>query len=245
MGTSKSYSDVNKKNMPNWPELSRTITRTCDGTTPTNDRMISILNYYVEAIGGSSAASRGSNKSRKGARKTAKNLATIFQIIQQGGSISDVLAFTGFDTNLNGKTVEEVINHLIEFCSGPGSTVDDRAAKQASRMLLEELIDSANDLNDIDNKLSQVFQTADSQDLIIKYFAYYIYEHISIWFYDHLIKDKNQQDCESLFSHLRNFIVQRVGQINKKNPLTNVNWGSPDANQVISNIQRDVLIVFE
>ena len=244
MGTSKSYADVNKKNMPNWPELSRTVTRTCDGSTPTPDRTAGILRMYVEAIGGAGAASRVSNRSRKAARKTAKNIASVLGIVQAGGGIRDVLSYTGL-SNIDGKTVEEIINHLIEFCSGPGSTVDDQAAKEASRILLEELMDSATDLNEIDTKLSQVFQTSDSEDLIIKYFAYYIYEHISIWFYDHLIKEKNQQDCESLFSHLRNFIVQRLGQLNKRNPLASVDWSSVGADQIISNIQRDVLTVFE
>lgn len=245
MGTSKSFSDARHTMMPNWGELSSSMTSNCDASTLSPTKLQNILNNYVSNLSGASVGGRGGSKvGGKGGIKTAKRLGSFFGSFSQSGNIRDALAGVGL-TNLNDKTVAEIIDYLIEYCSGTASTIDESAAKEASRQLLEELIASAEDLDQIEELLNAKFLTSTSEDLIIRYFGYYIYEHLSRWFYEHLIKTKNESDCNNLFRQIKDFIFERVLTINKTNPLQAIDWSSDQADTVIKNIQQDVLTVFQ
>ena len=134
---------------------------------------------------------------------------------------------------------------MIEYCSGPASTIDENAAKEASRLLFEELIADAETIDEVEVNLSTEFNSHTSEEIIIKYFGYYINELLSKWFYEKLIKDKNEKDCNNLFRQIKDFILERVGDVQKSNKLQNIDWGSNDADRLIKDIQQDVLTVFE
>lgn len=245
MGTSKSFSALTKK-MPNWPSFSNSITRSCDGSTLSNDKAAEILKGYVTAIGGSAKAGRGgSGVAGKSGIKTAIKLGGFFgSFINSGGRLEPALRLSGI-TDLTNKSVEDVINHLIEYSSGPSSTIDDKAAKEAARLLLEELIGSAKSIDEIETLLSQYFEKESHEDLIIKYFGYYILEHLSVWFYEKLVVEKGKSECTSLFRQIKDFIFERLKGVNKNRPLQNINWGSQESDTLIKNIQQDILTVFE
>lgn len=245
MGTSKSFSSLKKK-MPNWPSLSDTVTRSCDGTDLPETKAYKILNEYVIAIGGASKAGRGNSgiAGRSGIR-TATKLGSFFgSFINSGANIKTALESSGIGT-LENKTVADIINHLIEFSSGTASTIDDKAAKEAARLLLEELFGSANSVEEIETMLTEYFEMQTHEELIIKYFGYYIWEHLSIWFYEKLVKDKGKTECTILFRQLKDFIFERLKGVNKNRPLQNISWGTTESDLLIKNIQQDVLTVFE
>lgn len=139
----------------------------------------------------------------------------------------------------------DIINHLIEYCSGIASTIDDNAAKEASRLLFEDLIAGAKDVDEVELLLSQNFKTHSFEEIIIKYFGIYINELLSKWFYEKLIMNKKESDCSNLFRQIKDFIFETVGSMQKNNPLQNIDWSSADADRLIKNIQQDVLTVFE
>lgn len=247
MGTSKSFSDLNSKGpeLPNWPTLSNSITRACDGGILPQPRIKRILSNYVSTVGGASVTGRGGSKAvGRAGIATAKKLGAVFSAFQGGADIKSALAEVGL-TNLEGKTVQDVINHLIEFCSGPTSSIDENAAKEASRMLLENLVSDAETIEDLESVLEERFDIDSSEDLIIQYFGYYVYEHLSKWFYEHLVRKKNETDCKSLFRQIKDCINQMLITVNRTNPLHNIDWGSTDADRIIKNIYQDVLTVFE
>jgi len=245
MGTSKSFSDARHTMVPNWGDLSSSMTSNCDSSTVSPVKLQNILNNYVSSLGGASIAGRGGSKvGGKGGIRTAKKLGAFFGAFTSSGSIREALKTIGL-TDLNEKTVAEIINYLIEYCSGTASTIDETAAKEASRQLLEELISSANDVDEIEQLLSDKFNVNTSEDLIIKYFGYYMFEHLSRWFYEHLIKSKSESECNNLFRQIKEFIFERVLTLHKTNPLQDIDWSSASADTVIKNIQQDVLTVFE
>lgn len=245
MGTSKSFSDTKQSMIPNWGTLSSSLTRNCDSTILQPDKLQNILRQFVVALDGASIGGRGGSKvGGRSSLKTAKKIGSLFSNFSISGNIRETLASTGL-TNIDNKTIGEIINHLIEYCSGSATSIDDNAAKEATRLLLEELISEANDIDEIENLLNSVFATSTLEDIIAKYFAYYINELLSKWFYENLIKTKNEADCNNLFSQIRRFIEQRVVDMHKKNPLQNIDWGSEVADRMIKNIQQDVLTVFE
>ena len=244
MGTSKSFSDLTKR-MPNWPSFSGTVTRNCDGSVLAGEKLTDILKGYVTAIGGASSAGRGGSKvaGRAGIR-TAKKIGGFFAAFtNSGGSFIKALESTGLD-NIRAKSVSDVVNHLIEYCSGPASTLDDKAAKEASRLLFEEILVSANSLEDAEELMQQVFTSTTHEELIIKYFGYYVLEHLSIWFYEKLVKEKGKTVCTELFRQLKNFIFESLKKMQKKNPLQKIDWGGDEADRLIKNIQQDVLTIF-
>jgi hypothetical protein len=245
MGTSKSFSDTKQSMIPNWGSLSSSLTRNCDSTTLQPAKLNNILRQFVIALGGASIGGRGGSKvGGRSSVKTAKKIGKLFSQYSISGNIRETLISTGL-TNIENKTVSEIINHLIEYCSGSATSIDDNAAKEATRLLLEELISEANSIDEIETLLNSVFETSTLEDVIAKYFSYYINELLSKWFYEKLIKNKNEADCNNLFSQIRRFIEQRVVDMHKRNPLQNIDWGSEEADRLIKNIQQDVLTVFE
>lgn len=245
MGTSKSYK-ATVKGQPQWGDLSSSVTRNCDGGNVSQVNLSRILGNYVNVVGGSNSSGRGNSKiAGRSGIKTAKKLGGfIGGFIASGGDLSQTLSQTGL-TDLTGKTVEDVVNHLIEFCSGPASTIDDRAAKEASRRLLEEITSNANTIEELQENLQNTVDQESLEDLMIKYFGYYILEHLSVMFYEHLVTKKGKSECSNLFRQIEAYIIDRLDEMNKINPLNNINWGSDDADRLIKNIQEDVLTVFE
>lgn len=245
MGTSKSFSTLTKR-MPNWPSFSNSVTRSCDGSTLTTDKATEILKGYVTAIGGAPKAGRGGSgvAGKSGIRTVAKLGGFFNSLISSGGKIETALSFSGI-TDLTNKSVSDIINHLIEYSSGPSSTIDDKAAKEAARLLLEELVGTARSTEEMEELLNKYFEKEGHEELIIKYFGYYILEHLSVWFYEKLVKEKGKDNCSSLFREIKDFIFERLKTVNKSRRLQKINWGSEESDTLIKNIQQDVLTVFE
>ena len=245
MGTSKSYK-ATVQGQPQWGDLSSSVTRSCDGGNVSSNSLSRILGNYVNVVGGANLSGRGRSKiAGRSGIKTAKKLGGfIGGFAASGGDLSQTLSQTGL-TDLTGKSVEDVVNHLIEFCSGPASTIDDRAAKEASRKLLEEIASNANTIEELQENLQNTVDQETLEDLMIKYFGYYVLEHLSVMFYEHLVTKKGKSECSNLFRQIEAFIIDRLDEMNKTNALNNINWGSDDADRFIKNIQQDVLTVFE
>jgi len=246
MGTSKSFSDVKHSMIPNWGSLSSSLTSNCDSSILSSQKLQNIMQNFVSTLGGASTGGRGGSKvGGKSSIKSAKKIGGVFaNFISSGNNIRETLASIGI-TDIDNKTVGDVINHLIEYCSGSATSIDDNAAKEATRLLLEELMGQAESIDEIETLLKQTFETNSLEDIIIKYFGYYINELLSKWFYENLIKSKSENNCNILFNQIRNFIVERVADLHKNNPLQNVDWSSNEADRLIKNIQQDLLTVFE
>jgi ribosomal protein L12E/L44/L45/RPP1/RPP2 len=245
MGTSKSYS-ASIKGQPQWGNLSAAVTTSCGAGTVSNANLANIISKYVNVIGGSSSAGRGGSKiAGKAGIRTAKNFGGFLGAFQaSGGNIREALAQIGL-TNLEGKSLDDVIKELIQYCSGPASTIDDVAAKTAAQKILEEIALNAETVEEFEVNLQTVLSSESLEDLLIKYFGYYIFEHLSIMFYEKLVVDKGKTDCDDLFRQIKDYISEKMRNMNKTNPINTLDWNSSDADRIIKNIQEDVLKVFE
>lgn len=244
MGTSKSYS-AKLKGQPQWGQLSSIVTRTC-GTGGSNQNLGKIISRYVEVMGGASNAGRGNSKigGRAGIRTANRLGGFLGAFSSSGGNLQQTLKQIGL-TDLIGKSLNEVINHLLEYCSGPSSSIDDVAAKEASKMILEELVSNAETVEEFQENLQNALDKGSLADIFIRYFGYYIFTHLSIMFHEKLIVEKGKTQCDDLFRQIKDFISEKLRNINKTNPLNNIDWNSNEADKLIKNIQEDVLRVFE
>lgn len=245
MGTSKSYS-ASVKGQPQWGSLSRTITRSCGHGTVSSQGLGSVMSRYVGAVGGSGSVGRGGSKvSGRAGIRTAKNLGRFFSAFaSNGGNLQAALAEVGI-SGLDGKPLNDVINQLIEHCTGPAATIDDVAAKAASQKLIEELATNAETVEEFQEQLGTTLTRESLEDMLIRYFGYYIFEHLSIMFYEKLVVEKGKRDCDDLFRQIKHYISEKLKNINKTNPLDKIDWKGADADRLIKNIQEDVLKVFE
>lgn len=246
MGTSKSFSDTRHAMMPNWNELSSVITTNCDSTTLPIEKKRKILRNYVSVVGGANKSGRGGSKvAGKSGIRTAKKIGGFLgSFTSSGNNIREALRSTGL-TDLQNKSVSDIINYLIEYCSGTASTIDEVAAKEATRKIFEELVSDAENIDEMEAMLSSKFEMDTSEDIIIRYFGFYIYEHLDKWFYEKLIKEKNQSDCNNLFRHIKNFIFESLRDVQRVKTLQSIDWGSDEADRLIKNLQQDILTVFQ
>lgn len=245
MGTSKSYS-ASVTGQPQWGELSSEVTRSCTAAPVPPANLKRIAAKLVKVVGGSKRAGRGNSRiAGRGGIRNAKNLGSFFGgFTSSGGNLVETLESLGI-TDLRNKSAEDIINHLIEYCSGPSSTIDDSAAKEATRKLLEDLADGAETVEDLEISLNSALDKESLEEMIVNYFSYYILEHLSIMFYEKLVQKKGKTECANLFKHIKDFINSSLVEMNKTNPLDKIDWGSNDGDRVIKNIQEDVLKVFE
>jgi len=80
MGTSKSFSDIKHSMVPNWGNLSSSLTSNCDSSTLPAHKLNSIMGNFVSTLGSAAVGGRGG--SRVGGRssiRTAKKLGEYFQ----------------------------------------------------------------------------------------------------------------------------------------------------------------------
>jgi hypothetical protein len=245
MGTSKSYT-ASIQGQPQWGDLSSTVTRNCNGSVVPINNITNILSNYVSVLGGASRAGRGNSRiaGRAGIR-TAKNIGSFLGAFgNTGGNLQTAFTQIGLGS-LGGLSLNDAVQKLLEHCTGPSSTLDDVAAKAASQKILEELSRDCETIKEWEVKLQEVLNDESLEEITERYFAYYILEHLSIMFYEKLVVEKGKPDCNSLFQQIRDFILEKIKNMNKRNPLNKIDWGSDEADRLIKNIQEDVLKVFE
>ncbi len=168
MGTSKSFSDVKHSMVPNWGTLSSSLTSNCDSSVLPTQKLQNIMGHFVSALGGASTGGRGGSKAGgRSSIRTAKKIGGVFsKFISSGNNIRETLESTGL-SDIDNKTVGDVINHLIEYCSGSATSIDDNAAKEATRLLLEELMGQAESIDEVQTLLQETFTTNTLEDVII------------------------------------------------------------------------------
>ncbi|KYG83938.1 MULTISPECIES: hypothetical protein [Roseivirga] len=244
MGTSKSYR-ARVKGQPQWGDLSSSVTRSCTTGEIAERNIGSILSKFVNVVGGASNAGRGKSKiaGQGGARSAQKLGSFLGGFSSSGGDLTQALADTGL-TDLTGKSAEDIINHLIDYCSGSARSIDDKAAKEATRKLLEKIAEDAKTPDELEEALKATLEESSLEEVVIDYFGHYVFEHLSVMFYEKLVEEKGKAECSNLFGQIKKFIDNRLTKMNKTNPLNKVDWGSSDGERIIFNIQEDVLKVF-
>lgn len=245
MGTSASY-HPSLKGKPEWGNFSGNVTSGCNGQDLDDNRMDSMLGKYMNVIGGArKVGSGGSPIMGRAGLKSAGNLGGFLgSLISTNFDIEKSLYEIGI-TDLSNKSLSDIVNNLIEYCSGPASTIDDKAAKEATRLMLEEMVGKANSIDSLKEQLKKSLNEDTLEELIIKYFGYYVFEHLSVMFYEKLAKQKGEQNRGKLFKRIKEFILEKLKSVNKKAPLKNINWSSNKAKDLINTILKNVLTVFE
>ena len=245
MGTSSSYKS-SIKNRPEWGKLSGSMKRNCSGENVPDKGMKNIMSNY-------SAAVRSANQSRGGGRnigrsaiKAAQGLAGFFNSVSgagEGRGLEDVLNEYGLQ-DLSNKTVTEVVNFLLEHINGPSSTKDDTAAKEASKKILEDFVDQAKTVDELENNLKEKLDEDTLEEILLNYYVHYIHEDLSRMFYEELVKEKGKKNCNGLFKDIKNYIRSRLTRLNNDGKLSRINFNSSKWKSLVKDMYDKVIKVF-
>ena len=134
---------------------------------------------------------------------------------------------------------------MLEYCAGVASSLDETAAKAAERQLLEEIGSEAKDFEELAKNFEEKIEEYGIEELLIKYYAYYIYEHLSIDFYEKLIEKKGKAATSNFYIQLKKFLVEKVKNIARKRDVSKISWADKEGDDLVKNIFEDTLKAFE
>ena len=241
MGTSKAYGGL--KGNPTWGPLSSTITRAVNGGHPTKDALGSVMSHTVAHLGGSQGASSGSSGTggRAGVR-TAQRLGSFIGSIQNNGFANALNLIAG---EFEIEDVNLAINVILERCAENAGILDEIAAKAAMRDLLKEIGTEAKTIEELCEKFEDIIKDYGAEGLLVKYFGYYLYEHLCTDFYEKLIKEKGIRETEYFYKDLKEFIIEKTKSISRHRDLRKVDWLSDYGKDLMQELFRDTLKAFE
>lgn len=195
----------------------------------------------------SSGGKTGSSRPRKGksvgkaGRKTASRLGSFFSSVSSSGLSQ---AFTEIGIDINGKTVRDAVNYLLDYCSGAATNLDETAAKAASNQLLDELVEGAATLDEMETKLKESVNNKGIDELLVRYFGLYTFEHLYQMFEGKLVKEKGKSNSTALFKNIKEFIFECLKGINQDKPLKSVDWKGGGALSIVDQIYTKTINYF-
>lgn len=241
MGTSKAYAGL--KGSPTWGPLSRTVSRAVNDGHPTRHALGSVMSHTVSHLGGSYGASSGrsSTGGRAGVR-TAQRMGSFIVIIQNDGFKNALSYITG---GVEVEDVNQAINVILEHCAENAGTQDEVAAKAAMRDMLEEIGSKAKTLEELGDGFENAIKDYGAEELLVKYFGNYLFEHLCTGFYEKLIKEKGIRETEGFYRDLKDYIVEKTKTTSKHRDLRKVDWNSDYGKGLMQDIFCNTLKAFE
>lgn len=241
MGTSKAYGGL--RGNPTWGPLSSSVTRAVNGGHPTKSSLGSVMSHTVAHLGGSHGASSGSSITggRAGVR-AARQLGAFIGNVQNYGFTQALDLISG---GVEIEDANQAINVILEHCAEQAGILDEIAAKASMRDLLEEIGAGAETVEELWDGFDAAIKDYGAEELLVKYFGYYLYEHLCTDFYEKLIKEKGIRETEGFYRDLKDYIVEKTKTTSKHRDLRKIDWQSDYGKELMQEMFRDTLKEFE
>lgn len=241
MGTSKAYGGL--KGNPTWGPLSSTVTRAVNGGHPTKSSLGSVMSHTVAHLGGShDASSGGSSAGGRAGVRAARQLGSFIGNVQNFGFIQALDLIAG---GVELEDANQAINVILEHCAEQAGILDEIAAKAAMRDLLEEIGSGAETIEELGDGFDAAIKDFGAEELLVKYFGYYLYEHLCTDFYEKLIKEKGIRETEGFYRDLKDYIAEKTKTTSKHRDLRKIDWQSDYGKELMQEIFRETLKEFE
>lgn len=241
MGTSKAYGGL--KGNPTWGPLSSTVTRAVNGGHPSKSSLGSVMSHTVAHLGGShSASSGGSSTGGRAGVRAARQFGTFLGNVQNYGFTQALNLIAG---GVEIEDANQAINVILEHCAEQAGILDEIAAKAAMRDLLEEIGAGAETIEELDGGFEAAIKDYGTEELLVKYFGFYLYEHLCTDFYEKLIKEKGIRETEGFYKDLKDYIAEKTKTTSKHRDLRKIDWQSEYGKDLMQEIFRDTLKEFE
>jgi len=219
--------------------LSKAITKASTEPNISKGHLQNIMNHFVNAVGGSSTGQSGSSSFGRAGISRAKRFMSFVSNVQSGG-FATALNSIGIQ-DVSKLSINEFINYLLAYCSDGNSNLDETAANSAMNELLKDILNSIENLTDIET----IFQNASFEtqsEWLCSFFATYIVEFSSELFSTRIFE--NDGDRVRTFSQIKDYIQHSLAELNLSVGLQNINWNGEQGTVIITNFQKEILEIW-
>jgi hypothetical protein len=239
MGTSTDYAAP-----PSWGSLKAEVTR-AGGHLLTAVKAGELLRDHVGYNGGSQriASSGGVLGAGRTSQQVARNIAGFFSQVGSIG-LAEALRENGLE-DLVGRPAQEVLLGIVSLCGGTNGSIDAADARSALSRLMDELCEDAVTADDVEKILSAQSDGAAMSELLMGFFAYYLYEQFCRVFFRQLVQKHGEQRAESFLNDILDFIQSALENHTLGVNVSQVDWFGSQGNQMATTIMQQTLEVFE
>lgn len=245
MGTSTSYSAP-----PSWGDLKGDVTRAAGEGVVTRDKAGELLRSFIghnggaHAMAGRAGGGRGHAGGTVASGRAARGVAS-----RLGGFIADVGRF-GLDValqnagwaDLAGRTVQEILNSLLDRLGGEASTIDDVDARMALSRLQDKYFAEAETKEELEQLLNTQVDRLDG--LLQDFFGFYLYEVFCRVFFERLVQRVGEIKAFSFLNEIGDFINSTLANRAAHHNLAEIDWGSAEGQALVSEMMETTLHVF-
>jgi hypothetical protein len=238
MGTSARYDAP-----PAWGPLKSTVTRTGGATLPVQT-VRNLVSDHISANGGPAAIASGGGV--LGSERTPQRVASrLGRFLGQVGSVGvrEALERSGLGAYA-GREANDVILALMGLCGVEDGSIDAVDARNALSRLLDELLANAQTAAEVEEILTQKSDLASITDLMVKFFAYYLYEQFCRVFFEQLVQKHGDTRAASFLEQIRDYIASSLMNHTIGQDVSRIDWDGPEADQLADRILRETLDVF-
>lgn len=245
---------------PNWPNVSKSVTsiaKTVQKEQQTLDpkeqqklekrrgnHSYRLVSNLIKAGGGRSNVSRGGSSSvgRAGLRASRK-LASFFTNVSSVG-FQEALRRIGL-ADLTGKTIQDIVDYLIVYCSDTSTGMDETAASAACNHLFSQIGLEAETPEAYQQRLSELLQGNGLTELLCQFFGYYLFEHLSQRFDEKISQMLGEAVSEQTFEDIKNDIIGRITLLNLDIPVQGIDWQGEQGQQIAEQIFDEILHIYQ
>jgi len=240
VGTSTSYDAP-----PSWAPLKSQVTRFAGAGALSSAQAGEVVREFVTHSGGAAAASHGGGTfGRARAAQTAGRAIAGFVGLASRVGFDEALRRNGLGA-LVGRPVTDIILALVDHCGGPGSSIDEVDARNATSRLLHEMLDDAADAGAVDAILKEVGEADGLVALLERFFGYCLYEQFCRVFFERLVKKHGDDRARSFLSDIFHFIRSTLSNRLVDMDVKGVDWFGDEGRRISDDIMEQTLRVYE
>lgn len=191
--------------------------------------------------GGAKTISKGkSNSIGRAGLKSSGKMASFFSSVGSIG-LQNALVEIGFG-QLDGKSVENIIDFLTVYCSDSATGMDETAASKASSEVLNQIAEeSGNDVEKFEQLLKEYVDGSGLSNMLCSFWGYYIFEHLSQRFKEKITQHRGESVSSETFKIIKDDILGRVKVLNESRPISKIDWKGNEGKKEIETIFESII----
>lgn len=143
-----------------------------------------------------------------------------------------------------GKSAGEIIPALVDKLGGTASTGNDSDARNALSKLMDELLGDLETPEQVEEALEQVMVGEALEDLLSKFFGYYLYEQFCRVFYERLVKNVGRDNADSYLRSIFDTIKSSLALKSSDKDLSKIDWAGAEGQKIVDQILQDTYEIF-
>ncbi|MCU0440448.1 MAG: hypothetical protein MUC49_21355 [Raineya sp.] len=252
-------------NEPNWGDLSKSVTiiaKTVEtekslgnnNIDPQEEKYQQIIRkrhkYLQSAVkqliktgGGEKKVTNGKSSSiGKAGIKSAQKIKNFFIGVGNVGLQQTLINIDANFGSLASKTLQEVVDFLLIFCSDSNEGMDETAANNASCEVMKDIAKAAgNSIDKFEQMIKECVGGKGLTDLLCKFWGLYIFEHLSQRFEEKVKQQKGVEIGKKTFEIIKDDILGQVKLLNNKESIAKINWKGSSGKKEIEKIFNSII----